>query len=317
MATFTTPGGIRRATVSALAAAGVTIALLAGAAPAFGIVFQTSTIVTSSQQTIDLGATVDLSATVDGSVPTAPQPAGTIGAPTGTVAFFYCYNASLGLPNCPEGARVAIGTPVALAPGAGTSATASIPAWTPAEGRGWYVFAAVYNGDSSYPASEDAGSADIAHLYVNDPNALPSEVTVSDHAPGRGQTVTVCVLHLPVDGSASIGVEAWGIDEVVAADETGAACLDITVPSDAEAGSYTVTFAYSDANAQPLFTTETLVVFLPGTDTTGAAAASLTTGSPAGFPVQDDSRSPWIVVAALAAVAAAFGWTRRTARHQR
>ena len=81
MSTLTTPGRVRRATVSVLAAAGVTVTLLAGAAPALAIVSQSSTIVTSSQQTIDLGATVDLSATVDGSLPTAPQPAGTIGAP--------------------------------------------------------------------------------------------------------------------------------------------------------------------------------------------------------------------------------------------
>ncbi len=76
-------------------------------------------------------------------------------APTGTVSFYYCYDETVAPTTCDDTS----GTLISAENLTGSDPyTATLTDWTPAEGVGFYLFNAVYSGDSNYEGSADDGT---------------------------------------------------------------------------------------------------------------------------------------------------------------
>ncbi len=81
----------------------------------------------------------------------------TSGSPTGTVTFYEC--GPTATPQSCTSMANPVGSPVNLTAGAGDTATATSPSFTPASG-GYTCFAAYYSGDSNYGASQDTSTTE-------------------------------------------------------------------------------------------------------------------------------------------------------------
>jgi len=108
-----------------------------------------STVTAPTNSTVVLGSRNTDGATVTGNA--------TGGSPSGTVSFYEC--GPTATPQSWTSTANPVGSPVNLTAGAGDSATATSPSFTPASG-GYTCFAAYYSGDSNYGASQDTSTSE-------------------------------------------------------------------------------------------------------------------------------------------------------------
>jgi parallel beta-helix repeat protein len=119
------------------------------------------------------------------------------GSPTGTVNFFEC-GPNPAATGCTPGAQ-AVGTAVALVPGAGNTATAASPSFIPSSAGTW-CFAISYNGDSNYSSQFQGGGSEcftVAHVATS----TATTPTLATIALGSSDTDTAKVTGTAVGGS--------------------------------------------------------------------------------------------------------------------